>query len=57
MKSTIAFLLSLGLFVAVTPLHADSSSTKSDTTSTSGGTATDKGEKDKGTGGAEPECN
>jgi hypothetical protein len=65
MKSAIALLFSLGLFIAAAPLHAESDSTKSGTTSTqgsSGSTSTDKQKKekesgDKGSSGAEPECN
>jgi hypothetical protein len=70
MKSAIALLVSLGLFIAAAPLHAESDATKSDTTSTQGSSgkedsnskSTDTKKKDKGSDGqgassAEPECN
>jgi hypothetical protein len=70
MKSAIALLFSLGLFIAAAPLHAESDTTKSGTTSTQGisgkegsnSKSTDKEKKDKesggqGASGAEPECN
>jgi hypothetical protein len=64
MKSAIALLLSLGLFIAAAPLHAESGTAKSGTTSSSGKDSSnskskdnEKKDKESGASGAEPECN